>query len=588
MCRHGDGCGTAPGGRTVAGGLDSGGMCRGRIHQSDVLRENSLSVDSLPIATPRVLRPVIGSVTLSLIVALYLVFVTNRTFWSKAMEYLGAPSTALFLLGIGLFSLFSAICVAVSVKYVTKPFFILLIMIAAASSRFMDTFGTVIDVDMIRNAAETTGSEAGHLITAGFLTHMLLFGIVPSLLIMLVRIKHRPFYQKFKVNLVLVLCLLAVFTSVSIANVRTFAATLRQHRDLVATLNPVAPIFSAVRYVVAAGADKDIVVQPIGTDARVIAPMQSGKPRVTIIVAGETARAENFSLGGYARQTNPLLARQDIQYFTDTSSCGTATAISLPCMFSVYPRSSYTHRKGLETENLLDVLSRAGVKTEWWENNTGSKGVADRIAYTSFSDINDPRFCKNNECVDDVTLDGLGAWLDGVKGDSVLVIHQQGSHGPAYYLRYPEKFRRFTPDCRTAELGNCSRQEIVNAYDNSILYTDYILSAVIDMLKAREAKLAGSMVYMSDHGESLGERGLYLHGAPYFIAPSQQTHIPFVLWTGTETKAGIDRACLQATLNEPRSHDNLFHTVLGLMNVSTKVYEPSLDALVACRTRAAS
>lgn len=547
-----------------------------------------MSVESLPIATPRTLRPVIGSVTLSLIVAFYLVFVTNWTFWSKAVEYLGAPSTALSLLGIGLFSLFAAICVTASVKYLTKPFFILLIMIAAASARFMDTFGTIIDVDMIRNAAQTTNSEAGHLLTAGFLTHMFLFGIVPSLLIVLVRIKHRPFPQKFKHNIVLILCLLAVFTSVGIANIRTFAATLRQHRDLVATLNPAAPIFNAVRYVVATGAEKNIVVQPIGTDARVIAPMLSGKPRVTIVVAGETARAENFSLGGYDRETNPLLARQDIQYFTNTSSCGTATAVSLPCMFSVYTRSNYTHRKGLATENLVDVLSRAGIKTEWWENNTGSKGIADRIAYTSFSDINDTRFCKNNECVDDVTLDGLGAWLDGVKGDSVLVIHQQGSHGPAYYLRYPEKFRRFTPDCRTAELGSCSRQEVVNAYDNSLLYTDYILSSVIDMLKAREDKMAGSMIYMSDHGESLGERGLYLHGAPYFIAPSQQTQIPFVLWTGKETKAGIDQACLQATLNEPRSHDNLFHTVLGLMNVSTKVYEPALDALATCRPRTGS
>lgn len=534
------------------------------------------------------LRPVIGSVTLSLIVAFYLVFVTNRTFWSKAVEYLGAPSTALFLLGIGLFSLFAAICVTASVKYLTKPFFILLIMIAAASARFMDTFGTIIDLDMIRNAAQTTNSEAGHLLTEGFLTHMVLFGIVPSLLIVLVRIKHRPFPQKFKHNIVLILCLLAVFLSVGIANIRTFAATLRQHRDLVATLNPAAPIFNAVRYAVATGAEKNIAVQPIGTDARVIAPMQSGKPRVTIVVAGETARAENFSLGGYDRETNPLLARQDIQYFTNTSSCGTATAVSLPCMFSVYTRANYTHRKGLATENLVDVLSRAGIKTEWWENNTGSKGIADRIAYTSFSDINDPRFCNDNECVDDVTLDGLGAWLDGVKGDSVLVIHQQGSHGPAYYLRYPEKFRRFTPDCRTADLGSCSRQEVVNAYDNSLLYTDYILSSVIDMLKAREDKVAGSMIYMSDHGESLGERGLYLHGAPYFIAPSQQTQIPFVLWTGKETKAGIDQACLQATLNEPRSHDNLFHTVLGLMNVSTRVYEPGLDALAMCRPRTGS
>lgn len=547
-----------------------------------------MSLETLSTVAPRLTRPVIGSATLSVIVALYLIFVTNGTFWTKAVDYLGAPSFGLILLSIGLFALFTAVCVAVSVKYLTKPLFIVLIMSAAAASRFMDHFGTVIDVDMIRNAAETTGSEAGHLLTAGFLTHMMLFGVLPSVLIALVRVQHRPFFQKVKWNLALVFSCLAVFASVGVANVRTFAATTRQHRDLMATLNPVAPIVSVVRYVMASEAEKDIAVQSLGADAHVIAPAASGKPRVTIIVAGETARAENFSLNGYARDTNPELGRQDIRYFTDTSSCGTATAVSLPCMFSVYTRSTYTHQKGLETENLLDVLTHAGIKAEWWDNNTGSKALANRIAYTSLSTINDPRFCKDHECLDDVHLDRLGAWLDAVKGDSVLVLHQLGSHGPAYFLRYPEAFRRFTPDCRTPELGNCSRDEIVNAYDNTILYTDHVLSTVIDMLKARENRMAGSMIYMSDHGESLGEHGLYLHGAPYFIAPSQQTHVPFVLWQGTEAKAGTNRACLQAKTSEPQSHDNLFHTVLGMMNVATKVYDPALDVLASCRGGAAS
>ncbi|MCV9967591.1 phosphoethanolamine--lipid A transferase [Pararhizobium sp. BT-229] len=546
-----------------------------------------MSLETLSTA-PRLTRPAIGSATLSVIVALYLVVVANRTFWTKAVDYLGVPSFALVLLGIGLFALFSAICVAVSVKYLTKPLFILLIMSAAAASRFMDHFGTIIDVDMIRNAAETTGSEAGHLLTAGFVMHMALFGVLPSVLIALVRIRHRPFFQKFKWNLAVVLSFLAVFVSVSLANVRTFAATTREHRDLVATLNPVLPIVSAVRYVMASEGEKNIVVQPLGTDAHVVAPTVSGKPRVTVIVAGETARAENFSLGGYARDTNPELARQDIRYFTDTSSCGTATAVSLPCMFSIFTRRGYTHEKGLETENLVDVLSHASIRTEWWDNNTGSKAVAKRIAYTSFSDINDPRFCKDHECIDAVHLDRLGAWLDAVKGDSVLVIHQIGSHGPAYFQRYPDAFRKFTPDCRTAELGNCSRDEIVNAYDNTILYTDHVLSTVIDMLKAREDRMAGSMIYMSDHGESLGEHGLYLHGAPYFIAPSQQTHVPFVLWLGGQAKAGIDAACLAHKTGEPQSHDNLFHTVLGMLNVATKVYDPALDVLASCRGGAAA
>ncbi|HTO32055.1 MAG TPA: phosphoethanolamine--lipid A transferase [Pararhizobium sp.] len=547
-----------------------------------------MAFQTLSSAAPRLVRPAIGSVTLSVIVAVYLVFLTNRTFWAKAIDYLGIPSFAMVSMGIGLLALFSAVCIAVSVKYLTKPLFILMVMAAAVSSRFMDHFGTIIDVDMIRNAAETTGSEAGHLLTVGFVTDVAIFGIVPSLLIAVVRIQHRPFGQKFRWNLALVLSCLAVFIAVGLANVRTLAATTREHRDLMETLNPVAPIVSAVRYVMASGAEENLVVQPLGTDAHVVGPTASGKPRVTIIVAGETARAENFSLNGYGRMTNPKLAARGVRYFSDTSSCGTATAVSLPCMFSVYTRAGYTHQKAMETENLLDVLGHAGVRTEWWDNNTGSKGIASRTAYTSFSDINDPRFCTNHECIDAVHLDRLGSWLDNVKGDSVLVVHQIGSHGPGYYQRYPDAFRRFTPDCRTPELGNCSHDEIVNAYDNTILYTDHVLSEIIDMLKARQGKMAGAMLYMSDHGESLGEHGLYLHGAPYFIAPSQQTHVPFVLWQSPEARTGIDAACLNAKTSEPQSHDNLFHTVLGMMNIATKAYDPALDVLASCRGNAAS
>jgi lipid A ethanolaminephosphotransferase len=325
------------------------------------------------------------------------------------------------------------------------------------------------------------------------------------------------------------------------------------------------------------------VAQPLGTDAHVAGPMASGKPRVLVIITGETARAENFSLGGYQRDTNPELAKRDITYFSDTSSCGTATAVSVPCMFSNLTRRGYSHRAGLANENLLDVLGHAGVQTEWWDSNTGSKGVADRTTYHSFSIANDPRYCKDNECLDDGMVDKLDDWLSKVKGDSVLVLHQLGSHGPTYYLRYPQAFARFTPECRTGELGTCSHEEIVNAYDNTILYTDHIIASVIDKLKAHQSNIAPAMIYMSDHGESLGEHGLYLHGAPYIVAPSQQTHVPFVLWQGTDMKASIDTGCLTSRADEAASHDNLFHTTLGLMAVKTSVYKPDLDVLGACR-----
>jgi lipid A ethanolaminephosphotransferase len=533
----------------------------------------------------QLVRPQIGSITLATLVALYLIIFTNRAFLSRAFSYFDSQlSLAAFV--FGLICLFAAFTIAISVKYLVKPLLILMVLSAASASWFMDGFGTIIDVDMIRNAATTTSSEAGHLITAAYILHMTVFGIVPSLMIAFARVKHRKFLAKVRWNLTAVVPLLLLALACGISSARSIAAVTRLHKDLIMTLNPFMPIGSAVKFALASEADRHITAAPLGTDARVASPTASGKPRVLIIVVGETARAENFSLNGYDRDTNSELKKRDITYFSKTSSCGTATAVSVPCMFSNLKRSGYSHRAGLAHENLLDVFGHAGIKTEWWENNTGDKNVADRTTMHSFSNANDPRFCTANECLDDAMIDQLDTWLSNVKGDSVLVLHQLGSHGPAYYQRYTPEFARFTPECRTGEIGTCERQAVVNTYDNTILYTDHILASVIDHLKARENSIDPAMIYMSDHGESLGENGLYLHGAPYIIAPSQQTHVPFVLWQGAEMKASIDAGCLTKRGGEDASHDNLFHTALGLMAVKTSVYTPDLDVLSACRAPA--
>jgi len=530
-------------------------------------------------------RPQIGSITLSVLTALYLIAFTNRTFFTRSFEYFD-NHLSLAAFSFGLACLFAAFTIAISVKYLVKSILILMVLSAASASWFMDGFGTIIDVDMIRNAATTTSSEAGHLITPAYVLHMTVFGILPAVLIAWVRVKHRPFFAKVRWNLTAIVPLLLIALACGVSSARSIAAVTRLHKDLILTLNPFVPVGSAIGFAFASEADKNIVAAPLGTDAQVAGPTKSGKPRVLIIVTGETARAENFSLGGYARETNPELKKRDITYFPQTSSCGTATAVSVPCMFSNLKRSGYSHRAGLANENLIDVFGHAGIKTEWWENNTGSKGVADRTTMRSFSDANDPRFCTANECLDDAMIDQLDTWLSNVKSDSVLVLHQLGSHGPAYYQRYTPEFARFTPECKTGEIGTCERQSVINTYDNTLLYTDHILASVIDKLKAREDKIDPAMIYMSDHGESLGENGLYLHGAPYIIAPSQQTHIPFVMWQGAEMKASIDAGCLTKRAGEDASHDNLFSTALGLMAVKTSVYEPKLDVLSACRAPA--
>ncbi len=530
-------------------------------------------------------RPRVGSVTLCLLTSLYIILVTNYTFWTRAHAYLSNDMIAFVAFVVGVSAFLCALLIIPSAKYLIKPALIFFVLVSSVSSWFTDQFGTIIDREMIRNAAVTTSAEAGHLITVGFAMHVVLAGIVPALLIVWVRVAHRPFLSKLGYNLAVIAPCLAVFLVAGLGFSRTYAAVGRQHPDIILTLNPVVPIVSAVKYLVGKERDRNIVAAPIGTDARRLAP--GPKPRVTIIVAGETARAQNFSLGSYGRDTNPELKKQDIVYFPNTTSCGTATATSLPCMFSIYPRADYSHRKGLETQNLLDVLSNAKVDVKWLDNDTGAYGVADRIPYTFLPKSADPRFCKDGECLDAILLDKLDDYLANAKQDSVLVLHQLGSHGPAYYLRYPEKFRRFTPDCRAAEFGSCKPGEIVNAYDNTILYTDHIVSEVIEKLKAHQANVAGAMIYLSDHGESLGENGLYLHGAPYVIAPAQQTRVPFLVWLAgdLQSSAGFDMSCLASRAGESYSHDNFFHSVLGLMDIGTKVYDPSLDIFASCRKK---
>jgi lipid A ethanolaminephosphotransferase len=181
---------------------------------------------------------------------------------------------------------------------------------------------------------------------------------------------------------------------------------------------------------------------------------------------------------------------------------------------------------------------------------------------------------------------GLQDYIDSLTENAVIVLHADGSHGPEYYDRYPKEQERFTPVCRTNQLGSCSSEELVNVYDNTILYTDHFLAQVVALLKKNQDAYNTSMLYVSDHGESLGENGMYLHAAPYAIAPQAQVHVPMVMWFGPSTlsEAGIDRRCVQAKRDQADlSHDNLFHSVLGLLGVQTSVYQPALDIFNSCQ-----
>ncbi|MBL0374868.1 phosphoethanolamine--lipid A transferase [Rhizobium sp. KVB221] len=530
-------------------------------------------------------RPEIGSNTLAVIVSLYLLAVGNLTFWRRAVEGFGVgPVFWGFALMVA--ALFIASAIAVSSRFLAKPIYIFLVLVSAPAAYFTDTFGTIIDRAMIENAVTTTSGEAKYLVTWQFGLHILLFGILPSLLILWVRVRHRPFFSKVIYNSAAVAALLLAAGGFLYSQLGAVVVTIRENHDMLEIINPSGPLTSAVNYSLSAYGERNLVRKQIATDAH-RGPWISAeqKPVVTILVVGETARSMNFSLNGYQRQTNPELQKLDVLNFPYATSCGTDTAYSVPCMFSIYPRDAFSKRKAKATQSLMDVVRRAGVDAYWWDNNTGSKGVADLISFTSLTGEKDPVSCARGDCLDSVFLKRLDALVGAAKKDTVVVLHQIGSHGPAYYMRYPEAFRKFQPDCRTPQLTNCSIDEVVNAYDNTILYTDHFLASVIGILKKHNQTAAGAFLYMSDHGESLGENGLYLHGAPYAIAPPEQTHIPMIAWLSPDYRnlSSLDDACLKQLPGRHYSHDNYFHTVLGLMNIQTTVYKPELDVFKECR-----
>jgi lipid A ethanolaminephosphotransferase len=302
------------------------------------------------------------------------------------------------------------------------------------------------------------------------------------------------------------------------------------------------------------------------------------------LVVGETARAANFSLGGYERETNPQLKQRGVFYFTDVRSCGTATAISVPCMFSDLPRGEFKLNQAEHRDTVLDILQRVGLPVNWVDNQSGCKKVCARVNSEQAENYH-RESCRDGECLDDALLHVLEAKLPQVARDALLVLHAMGSHGPTYFRRVTPDREVFKPTCPTERIETCSDEQIVNSYDNSIAYTDYVLGGLIDQLAAQSARIDSVLVYVSDHGESLGESGLYLHGQPYLIAPDVQKKVPMLLWfsQAAPTRLKLDVNCLKAQTHHSFSHDNLSHTLLGLAEVSTSIYRAKLDLLHSCR-----
>ncbi|MDE4079393.1 MULTISPECIES: phosphoethanolamine transferase EptA [Enterobacter cloacae complex] len=478
-----------------------------------------------------------------------------------------------------------------NIPFIRKPLMIVLTMGCAAATYFMYTYGAVIDRNMMVNVFETNSQEATALVTPQMIVWLVLAGLVPSIILALTRIRSGKWWYALLMRLATLLGALLAIILVAAVFYKDYASLFRNNKSIVKMVTPANYVSAVVKYGKMRWFAGDRTLVRIGQDARkgaLISGQQ--KKTVLVLVVGEASRAENYSLNGYHRETNPELKKQDVINFPQASSCGTETAVSVPCMFSGMTRKKYDADLAQHQEGLLDVLNHAGFNLLWRDNDGGCKGACDRVPHTDMTQWNLDSYCKDKVCIDDVNLYRLDKVLDGLKQDTVLVIHLMGSHGPAYYNRYPDSFRRFTPTCDTNEIQNCEHQALINTYDNSILYTDSVVSRTIDALKARQATMNTALIYLSDHGESLGERGIYLHGTPYMLAPEQQTHIPFMFWLSADyvKNFGVNTDCLRDhAAKDAVSQDNLFATVLGMMNVKSTVYQPQLDILSQCRRDAA-
>lgn len=535
--------------------------------------------DPTPSSTRRWPGIRLGRVQIILIAAGLLTLAYNLAYYRHVLEiYPLQPDSLPFLISLVLlqFVLTLLILTPFTFRPLLKPVLIMVFIAAAGAAYFMDSLGIVIDRDMITNILQTDTSEAADLISIGLLGYLLLLGVLPSLAVLGVRIPTRGWRRELIETLWLFGAALLGLILLLLAFYKPYASFFREHKPVRYYSNPIFMLYSVARYGTdqLAGGPRDL--QPLGRDAKI--PEDDEDRELVIMVVGETARADHFSLNGYARATNPLLAQENLFNFSNVTSCATSTAISVPCMFSLLTQENFAGDDARYSENVLDVLRHAGVHILWRDNNSSSKGVADRVEYQDFRSPENNAVC-DIECRDIGLLGGLQDYVDShPSGDILIVLHQMGNHGPAYYKRYPPEFERFTPVCRSAELSECSEQEIINAYDNAILYTDYFLTQAIAFLQHNSSRFETAMIYASDHGESLGEQGIYLHGLPNLFAPDSQRRVPAFLWLG-DSYHHVDRPAIGAKVERAISHDHLFHTLLGLFEIESEVHQEKLDVL---------
>ncbi|WP_339388608.1 phosphoethanolamine--lipid A transferase [Vibrio caribbeanicus] len=532
----------------------------------------------------------------SLLLAIYFTVIVNIPVFSELVKILNKLDSVKlgFIISIPIFFIatLNFIFNIFTWPKIAKPFFALLLIVSSIVSYATFNYGILVDTDMVRNIVETNQSEAKSYLSLSSFLWVSLMGILPAFIVLKTKLAQESgnWIRFLLVKLVSMLSSLAVIILIAALYYQDYVSVGRNNSYLNKMIIPTHYVYSIAKFI-----NREYFTTPepykyIGLDAKQRTQdgsKMSHKPTVMLLVVGETARTQNYQLNGYPRQTNPYTSKLNITSFQDVVSCGTATAVSVPCMFSQLTRDEFDRNMADNQDNALDILKRAGIDIIWKENDGGDKGVAHNIKKIELDASTNAKWCNGNTCFDMGLLDGLEEQIANMKGNRLIALHLIGSHGPTYFQRYPEEQSFFSPDCPRADIENCSSQQITNTYDNTLRYTDLVLAKAIGKLKALEAQYNTALLYISDHGESLGESGLYLHGMPYGLAPDYQKRVPLLFWMspGFEQEKSLDLSCLRsiAKKRETHSHDNIFHSLLGIMDIETQAYDPNLDVFNSCR-----
>jgi lipid A ethanolaminephosphotransferase len=532
-----------------------------------------------------------SALRIAFIVSLFLALLANWPLW-RAFMALEQSSTArgmLFIVafaGIVLGLLFVALALFAWARWI-KPTASVFILAAAFGAHFMGTYAVVIDDNMMVNVLQTDWRETRDLLSWRMALNVLLLGVVPLVLLWRIRLRALRFTRQLLLNLAAITATVLAIAALVFVFYADFSSTMRVHKSLRYQINPLNSFYALGQLGFAAKKTAGLPLVAVGRDVQ-LTPRE-GKPLLMVLVAGETARSDHFSLNGYARETNPLLKALAPLSFREVASCGTSTATSLPCMFSTLGKAAF-EATDQPHENLLDIAQRAGLAVLWVDNQSGCKGVCARVptvhATKNFKGELPQTLCTGTECYDGILLEQLSQQLEGLDAERrkrgvLIVLHPMGSHGPAYYRRSTPALKPFGPECLSNNLPQCSRETIVNAYDNSIVYTDWLLAQTQAWIAAQK-QYAGALMYVSDHGESLGEGNLYLHGLPYAIAPKAQKHVPWITWLSADQKP-VSAECASKLRNQALSHDNLSHSVMGLFGIQSSAYKAEKDVFSGCR-----